>query len=57
MDSATRNVPSLQRVGSTKWLTPLLEVGFYKTIDLSGDELSQPVETFRPLYRMAKEAG
>jgi len=41
----------------TKWLTPFLELGFYKTIDLSGDELSQPVETFRPLYRMAKAAG
>jgi len=41
----------------TKWLIPFLELGFYKTIDLSGDELSQPVETFKPLYRMAKAAG
>lgn len=32
-------------------------MGFYKTLDLSGDEHAQPVENFRPLYRMAKAAG
>jgi adenosine deaminase len=41
----------------TNWLKPFLELGFYKTLDLSGDELSQPIETFKPLYRMAKAAG
>jgi adenosine deaminase len=41
----------------TKWLKPFLELGIYKTIDLSGDELSQPIEAFKPLYRMAKDAG
>ena len=41
----------------TKWLTPFLELGFYKTLDLYGDELIQPIEIFKPLYRMAKAAG
>lgn len=41
----------------TDWLKPFLELGFYKTLDLSGDEHSQPIEKFRPLYRMAKAAG
>jgi adenosine deaminase len=39
----------------TKWLKPFLELGFYKTLDLS--ELTQPIEMFKPLYRMAKDAG
>lgn len=39
------------------WLPPFLELGFYKTLDLSGDELAQPIEIFKPLYRMAKAAG
>ena len=41
----------------TKWLQPFLELGVYKTIDLSGDELGQPIEVFKPLYRMARQAG
>jgi adenosine deaminase len=41
----------------TTWLKPFLELGFYKTVDLSGDELSQPIEEFKPLYRMAKAVG
>jgi adenosine deaminase len=39
------------------WLSPFLELGFYQTLDLSGDELAQPIETFVPLYRKAKAAG
>ena len=39
------------------WLKPFLELGLYKSLDLSGDELSQPIERFKPLYRMAKAAG
>jgi adenosine deaminase len=39
------------------WLSPFLELGFYQTIDLSGDELVQPIEVFIPLYRKAKAAG
>ena len=41
----------------TRWLSPFLELGTYQTIDLSGDELAQPIEHFRPLYRMAKDKG
>jgi len=41
----------------TNWLAPFLELGFFETLDLSGDELAQPIEGFRPLYRMAKAAG
>jgi hypothetical protein len=39
------------------WLSPFLELGFYQTLDLSGDELAQPIGTFVPLYRKAKAAG
>jgi adenosine deaminase len=38
-------------------LEPFLGLGFYRTLDMSGDELAQPVEAFKPLYRMAKAAG
>lgn len=38
-------------------LAPFLELGFWRTLDMSGDELAQPVEVFKPLYRMAKAAG
>jgi hypothetical protein len=40
-----------------RWLEPFLELGVYRTLDLSGDELAQPIECFRPLYRTAKDAG
>jgi adenosine deaminase len=36
---------------------PFLELGAYRTLDLSGDEFAQPIETFVPLYRAAKPAG
>lgn len=39
------------------WLSPFLDLGFYQTLDLSGDELAQPIEVFAPLYRKAKRAG
>jgi adenosine deaminase len=39
------------------WLSPFLETNFYQTLDLSGDELAQPIESFVPLYRKAKAAG
>ena len=38
-------------------LAPFLELGFWRTLDMSGDELAQPTAVFKPLYRMAKEAG
>jgi len=40
-----------------QWLAPLLELGTFQTLDLSGDELAQPIEAFVPLYRRAKSAG
>jgi adenosine deaminase len=39
------------------WMAPWLELGFHKTLDLSGDELAQPIEAFQPLYRAAKKRG
>lgn len=40
-----------------RWLLPFLELGAFRTIDLYGDEFAQPIEAFRPLYRMARDAG
>jgi adenosine deaminase len=45
-------VPALER-----WLEPFLELGTFRTLDLSGDEFAQPIEVFMPLYRRAKAAG
>jgi adenosine deaminase len=39
------------------WATPLLELGVFKTFDLSGDEGAQPIEVFKPIFRKAKAAG
>ena len=40
-----------------EWMAPRLELGFHKVLDLSGDELAQPIEVFQPLYRAAKDKG
>ena len=40
-----------------RWATPLLELGVFETLDLSGDEGAQPIEVFQPLYRKARGAG
>jgi len=40
-----------------RWMAPLLELGRFRTLDLSGDELAQPIEAFVPVYRRAKAAG
>ena len=40
-----------------RWLEPFLELGTFRTLDLSGDEFAQPIEVFVPLYRRAKAAG
>lgn len=45
-------VPALER-----WLAPFLELGGFRTLDLSGDEFAQPIEVFAPLYERAKAAG
>jgi len=39
------------------WLTPFLEAGGWRALDLSGDEAAQPIEVFQPLYRACKQQG
>jgi adenosine deaminase len=39
------------------WMAPMLDLGVFQTLDLSGDEFAQPIEVFAPLYRRAKAAG
>ena len=38
-------------------LVPSLELGFWRSLDMSGDELAQPTAVFKPLYRKAKDTG
>jgi adenosine deaminase len=40
-----------------RWMEPFLTLRFYRTLDLSGDESAQPIENFKPLYRLAKANG
>ncbi len=40
-----------------RWMTPLLALNVYRTLDLSGDEFAQPISIFKPLFRMAKANG
>jgi adenosine deaminase len=40
-----------------RWMEPFLELRFYQTLDLSGDEFAQPIENFKSLYRLAKKNG
>lgn len=40
-----------------RWMEPFLELRFYRTLDLSGDEFAQPIENFKPLYRLAQANG
>ncbi len=40
-----------------QWLEPFLDLEYYETIDLSGDESAQPIQNFKPIYKMAKKAG
>ena len=40
-----------------EWMAPWLDLGFHQVLDLSGDELAQPIEAFQPLYRAAKSKG
>lgn len=39
------------------WMAPLLELGVFRSFDMSGDEFAQPIEVFAPVYRRAKAAG
>ena len=40
-----------------RWLTPFLEAGGWRALDLSGEEHAQPIEVFQPLYRACKAEG
>ena len=40
-----------------RWMAPILDLGVFKTFDLSGVEDAQPIEVFAPIYRRAKDAG
>jgi adenosine deaminase len=40
-----------------RWMEPFLALRVYRTLDLSGDEFAQPIENFKPLYRLAKSNG
>ena len=40
-----------------RWLAPFLEAGGWRALDLSGDELAQPIEIFVPLYRTCRAHG
>lgn len=40
-----------------KWLEPFWGYEEFYSIDLSGDELAQPIENFMPIYRKAKGHG
>ncbi len=40
-----------------RWMEPFLELHFYRTLGLSGDEAAQPIENFKPLYQLAKANG
>jgi adenosine deaminase len=39
------------------WSAPLIELGVFTSLDLSGDEFAQPIDVFAPIYRRAKAAG
>ncbi len=38
------------------WIEPFLALDYYRTLDLYGDELAQPVEAFVPVYQRAQKA-
>ena len=39
------------------WLTPFLEAGGWRALDLYGLEDAQPIEVFQPLFRACKDKG
>ena len=40
-----------------EWIAPFWEHECFYSIDLYGDELAQPIENFKGIYRKAKEKG
>jgi len=40
-----------------RWFEPLLDTGYFKSVDLYDDEAAQPVRNFRELYRFVRNSG
>jgi adenosine deaminase len=40
-----------------QWFEPLLDTGYFKSVDLYDDESAQPIRNFRELYRFARNKG
>jgi Adenosine deaminase len=40
-----------------EWIAPFLEKTCFCSLDLSGDEMAQPIKNFKPIYRKAKDKG
>ncbi len=40
-----------------EWIAPFWEKDCFYALDLSGDEMAQPIENFKPIYRRAREKG
>ncbi len=40
-----------------QWTAPFLERDCFYSLDLSGDEMAQPIKNFKSIYRKAKEKG
>lgn len=59
----TRFLPELSLLGSAnvdlvhERLDEIFSYGWFQSIDISGQELAQPIRNFRSIYRKAKSAG
>ena len=40
-----------------EWFEPYMEHGYFKSIDLYGDEFAQPIKNFKKIYGLAKKKG
>ncbi len=40
-----------------QWFEPLLDTGYFKSVDLYDDESAQPIGNFRELYRFVRESS
>lgn len=40
-----------------EWFEPFLDFDYFRSIDLYGDELAQPIEKFKEIYNIAKSKG
>lgn len=40
-----------------EWFEPFLDCDYFQSLDLYGDEMAQPIQTFKPIYQLAKQKG